>query len=105
VDAISMAEFFQGKYEGCLKYSAQIGDQHPETWAWNAACYAHLGNEDAARRETNAFLRDYPELWSGDPRAGAADYVRWVLNVSNPFSRDEDRERLAEGLRLAGLPA
>ena len=39
------------------------------------------------------FLRDYPELWAGDPGAGPADYVRWILNVSNPFTRDEDRER------------
>jgi len=104
VDAISMVHFFQGQYEDCLSYSAQIGEQHPETWAWNAACHAHLGNEDAARREVGAFLRDYPELWAGDPKAGPADHVRWILNVSNPFTRDEDRERLAEGLRLAGLP-
>jgi hypothetical protein len=51
------------------------------------------------------FLRDYPELWAGDPAAGPADYIPWILNVSNPFTRDEDRERLAEGLRRAGLPA
>ena len=114
VDAISMAHFFQGHYEDCLSYVAQIGEQHPETWAWNAACYAHLGDEAAApiirkalakEREVEAFLRDYPGLWAGDPKAGPADYIQWILNVSNPFARDEDRERLAEGLRRAGLPA
>ncbi len=105
LDAISIVHFFQGHYEDCLNYSAQIGDQHPENRAWNAACHAYLGNDEEARQEVELFLRDYPELWAGDPAAGPADYIPWILNVSNPFTRKEDRERLAEGLRRAGLPA
>jgi TolB-like protein/Tfp pilus assembly protein PilF len=105
LDAISVAYFFQGQYADCLKITAQIGNQHPENGAWNAACHAYLGNEQAARREAEVFLREYPGLWAGDPAAGPADYVRWILNVNDPFTRDEDRERLAEGFRRAGLPA
>ncbi|MDX1575332.1 MAG: BTAD domain-containing putative transcriptional regulator [Kiloniellales bacterium] len=103
-DAIGVAHFFQGRYKETVACNAQESDPHPENWAWNAACYAHLGEADAARRAVDRFLREYSELWAGDPTAGPADYTRWILNMSNPFTREEDRERLAEGMRLAGLP-
>jgi len=105
LDAIATSHFFRGRYKDCLRYDAQIDDQHPEWMAWNAACHAYLGHREAAEREAAAFADGYREIWAGDPAAGPADYVRWILDVSNPFTRDEDRERLAEGLRLAGLPA
>ena len=58
-----------------------------------------------ARRQADAFLRDFGAIWAGDPSAGPKDYVHWITQVSNPFARDEDREHLVKGLRLAGLPA
>jgi len=105
LDAISTVYFLQGRYQDCLCYSAQVSDKHPEWQAWDAACHAYLGDQEAARREAEAFVREYPVLWAGDPNAAPADYLRWILDVSNPFTRDEDRERLVEGLRRAGLPA
>jgi TolB-like protein len=103
-DALSAVHFLRGEYGECLKISARMSEQHPENSAWYAACHAHLGDLAAARREAEAFLQKFSEFWVGDPTAGPADYTRWVVNVSNPFSREEDRERMTEGLRLAGLP-
>ena len=50
------------------------------------------------------FVEWAPRLWRGDPAAGPREYVDWVVDVSY-LRRDEDAERLREGLRLAGLPA
>ena len=96
--------FLQGRYEDCQQVIVQLGDSHPENWAWNAACYAYLGDQDGVQRETERFLRDYSAYWAGDPAAGLADYIRWILDLGHPFSRAEDRAHLAEGFRRAGLP-
>lgn len=103
--ALSMAAFFTGRYEDELAYTAEFTAPFAENLAWRAASHAFLGNEEAARREAEAFVREYSEIWKGDPAAGPADYTRWILRDANYFARDEDRKRLAEGLRLAGLPA
>ena len=104
LDALSIVYFLQGRYEDCLAIIVQLGDSHPENWAWNAACYAYLGDQDGVRREVERFLRDYSEFWAGDPAANSADYIRWILDMGHPFCREEDRAHLAEGFRLAGLP-
>jgi TolB-like protein/DNA-binding SARP family transcriptional activator len=103
--ALQLAAFFTGRYEDGLAYSAQFAEPFAENLAWRAASHALLGNEESARREAEAFVRDYGEYWAGDPAAGPEDYVRWILRDANYFAHEEDRERLAEGLRLAGLPA
>jgi hypothetical protein len=43
-------------------------------------------------------------FWRGDAAAGPNEYVDWFVEVSY-LRRDEDAERLREGLRRAGLPA
>ncbi len=103
LDVLATVHFLRGNYQECLNHDAQIASGYPEGPAWRAACHGHLGNHAAAKREAAAFVRAYQDVWAGDPKAGPADYVRWILDVNNPFARDEDRERLAEGLRLAGL--
>ena len=103
LDVLATVHFLRGNYQECLNHDAQIASGYPESPAWRAACHGHLGNHAAAKREAAAFVRAYRDVWAGDPKAGPADYVRWILDVNNPFARDEDRERLAEGLRLAGL--
>ena len=42
--------------------------------------------------------------WRGDPAAGPAEYVDWLVEPSY-LRRPEDAAHLREGLRLAGLPA
>ena len=105
LDAKAAAYFLMGRYQDHLKLMAQISDLIPDCVAWVAASYAYLGDEEAAGRQAEAFLRDFGAIWAGDPSAGPKDYVHWITQVSNPFAREEDREHLVKGLRLAGLPA
>ena len=58
---------------------------------WMGATYAHLGHDDAARSMATRYLERYPDF----------DLVDHLSRV--PFTRDEDREHYAEGLRRAGF--
>ncbi len=93
-----------GRYADYLRITRQMQETLPESRAFEAAAHAHLGEEAEARRKAEAFVREFGAIWVGDPAAGPKDYVRWVADVSNAFTREEERERLIEGLRLAGLP-
>jgi adenylate cyclase len=72
--------------------------------AWRAATYGHLGQTEEARRCGEVFLQSARTLWLGDPRAGPAEYVDWLVD-SFFLQRQADIENLRSGLRLAGLPA
>jgi TolB-like protein len=79
-------------------------ERHPRETALLAAAYGHLGLRDEADRYAGIFLHSVKEVWRGDPSAGPAEYVSWVVDVSL-LRRREDEEHLRSGLRLAGLPA
>ena len=49
-------------------------------------------------------IQSLTSLWRGDPTAGPADYVDWLIDRSFLW-QPGDVERLRGGLRLAGLPA
>ena len=104
-DAESVAYFMTGRFDDYFRCIRQISDLSPECLAWNAAAHAYLGEDEAARRSAEAFLREFGAVWAGDASAGPKDYVHWITQVMCPMPRKEDRERLAQGLRLAGLPA
>ncbi|KAB0266281.1 adenylate/guanylate cyclase domain-containing protein [Microvirga brassicacearum] len=78
--------------------------RHPRDMAWRAAACGHLGRIEEAQRCAEIFVQSVRSYWRGDPAAGPSEYVDWVVDVSY-LRRDEDVERLREGLRLAGLPA
>ena len=79
--------------------------RHPRDMAWRAAAYGHLGRIEEAQRCGGVFIQSVSSLWRrGDPAAGPAEYVNWVVDVAY-LRQPEDVERLREGLRLAGLPA
>lgn len=104
LDAQSAAYFMMGRYSDyfrCVRLMSELGH---DGLAWNAAAHAYLGEEEAARRAAAAFLRGFAEIWAGDPSDGPEDYVHWITQVQCPYAREEDRERLLEGLRRAGLP-
>ncbi|MGE3295612.1 MAG: adenylate/guanylate cyclase domain-containing protein [Geminicoccaceae bacterium] len=83
-----------------------IGDplRHPRDLGWWAAACGHLGREEEARRCAGWFVEAMREAWRGDPAAGPAEYVDWLVERSL-LRRAEDAAHLREGLRLAGLPA
>jgi tetratricopeptide (TPR) repeat protein len=103
LDGKAMAYFLMDRDQDALRFWAQVSEPIPDCMAWEVAAFTYLGDEEAAQRKSEEFLREYAAIWAGDPSAGPKDYVRWITQVSNPFMRDEDRERLVEGLRRAGL--
>jgi adenylate cyclase len=78
--------------------------RHLRQVAWRVSTYGHLGRTCEAKQSARLFIERAPSLWRGDPAAGPSEYVDWVVDVSH-LRRDEDAERLREGLRRAGLPA
>jgi TolB-like protein/Tfp pilus assembly protein PilF len=105
LDGKAMSYFLMGRDQDALRSWAQVSEPIPDCMAWEVAAYAYLGDEEAARAKAGAFLHEFSAVWAGDPAAGPGDYVRWITQVSNPFAREEDRGRLVEGLRRAGLSA
>ncbi len=105
LDAEALIPFMTGRYRECLNLVAQLRDPVAENHAWDAAAYAYLGDQEAAEAKVETFLREFAAVWAGDPAAGPEDYMRWIVEVSNPFAREQDRQHLVDGLRLAGLPA
>jgi adenylate cyclase len=83
-----------------------IGDplHHPRDLGWWAAACGHLGRVEEARRCAGWFAEAMRKAWRGDPAAGPAEYVDWLVDRAY-LRRAEDAAHLREGLRLAGLPA
>jgi hypothetical protein len=57
-----------------------------------AACHALLGRTDRARE------------FASEVRRRAPDFSLTRLAAKEPFKRSEDRDRLIQGMRAAGLP-
>ena len=69
-----------------------------------AACYAELGRDKDARRETEEFLRCAEQMEHGSPAVNDDSWrAYWTLNM--PFKNAAQLEGLLESLRKAGLPA
>ena len=83
--------------------TAEAPTDHPRDVAWRAAACGHLGRTEEARRCAGWFLEAVRAVWRGDPAAGPAEYVDWLVD-SSYLRRPEDEAHLREGLRLAGLP-
>ena len=86
------------------RITAEAPLAHPRDMAWRAAACGHLGRTEEARRCAVMFLEAVRRAWRGDPAAGPAEYVDWLVDTSY-LRRPEDAAHLREGLRLAGLPA
>jgi adenylate cyclase len=65
--------------------------QFPDVYTLLAASHAHIGNADAAKDALAELMQLLPGLSLDDSR------------LVRPFRKDDDRIRLMEGLRLAGL--
>ncbi len=104
LDAKGMALFFMGREHESSQVGEFIQNTVPDCLAWNAAIYALVGDQEAAARTAERFVREFGAIWKGDQDAGAAEFAHWVAYVANPFVFEEHRQRLVEGMRLAGLP-
>ncbi|MCA1408172.1 hypothetical protein I6F26_28590 [Ensifer sp. IC3342] len=78
--------------------------RHPRFMALRAAACGHLGRIEEAQQCASISIEAVGKYWNGDPAAGPREYVAWLVDAFY-LRRDEDAERLREGLRRAGLPA
>jgi TolB-like protein/Tfp pilus assembly protein PilF len=104
LDAKFMALFLMGRDRESANVIEQIQSFVPECLCWYAAAYAYLGEKAVAKSMVEKFLQEFGAIWEGDSPAGAAEFVNWVAHVSNPIAKVEHRQRLIDGMRLAGLP-
>ena len=78
-----------------MRKSIDANRNRPLAFFLLAACLAHLGRLDEARREVKAGLAVDPKFTLGRFRAGdQSDNAVYLAQ----------RARLAEGMRLAGVP-
>ena len=78
--------------------------RHLRDVAWRAAACGHVNRIEEAQRCGELFIGYASSCWRGEPTAGPAEYVDWLIECAY-LRQQEHEERLREGLRLAGLPA
>jgi adenylate cyclase len=91
-----IAEFVAGRYDqsiGWLRKAQRVNTRFVACHRTLAAALAHSGDIEAAKEVAQQLLRI-------EPRFTVSNFVSWY-----PLRKDDDRERLATGLKLAGLPA
>ncbi|HEY4561979.1 MAG TPA: tetratricopeptide repeat protein, partial [Thermoanaerobaculia bacterium] len=82
-----------GRHEEALAAFERIAVPRFFHLAYMAVCHHRLGHGLEAARQVRRTLEAKPDFSSGG----------WLATV--PFRREEDRQRLLEELRAAGLPA
>jgi TolB-like protein/Tfp pilus assembly protein PilF len=98
-----MALYTMRRYEDALAAFRKIPYPAVEVHGWLAACYAQLGEDEAAHaalEDFEAHAREEFPTFPGDTPDGWARYWWWM----EPYRDDDDLEHVLEGLRKAGLP-
>jgi TolB-like protein/Tfp pilus assembly protein PilF len=100
--------FQKGQYDKAASLLERVSSDAParalRDLGWRVAAYGHLGLTAEAARWGDELVRGMGSHWKGNPDAGPADYMDWVV-WSSLLEQPEDQECLRAGLRLAGLPA
>ncbi len=95
---LGMAKAYLGEFAQASTWLRKSIDSN-RNWPWGffllAACLAHLGRSDEARREAEAGLAVCPKFTINRFRMGAQS--------DNPVHLAQ-RERVIEGMRMAGVP-
>jgi TolB-like protein/class 3 adenylate cyclase len=92
-------------YDEAVRLGSQVSrDIWPEFPGWMAVAHAHVGNLAEARSLGAAFLHNVRAIWRGSPDADDQELVRWFF-LDNPIQHKADIDRIAEGLRIAGVAA
>jgi TolB-like protein/Flp pilus assembly protein TadD len=98
-----MALYTLRRYDDALAALRELPNPMVEGRGWLAACYAQLGEDEAARAALSDFethAREEFSTFPGDTPGGWARYWWWM----EPYRDDDDLEHVLEGLRKAGLP-
>jgi adenylate cyclase len=95
VHQLGVAYFLTGRYAEALEAMRTANERMPNwrpTFVWHAAAAGQLGRTDEARAAAAQVLKL-------DPRFTIAGWLHFLR-----LMREEDSQRLADGLRKAGLP-
>jgi len=98
------ALFLLGRYPEAAETAIGTPAAMVDLPAWIAAADAHAGNLPRARRYIDRFLTMFVDKITFGRQPDPGEPLRWLLHV-NPFRLDEDAQRLAAGVRAAGLQA
>ena len=97
-----LALYTMRRYEDALAAFREVPLTDVEGRGWLAACYAQLGEDEAARAalaDFEAQAREEFPTFPGDTPGGWARHW-WLME---PYRNDDDLEHVLEGLRKAGL--
>ncbi len=90
-----VAAFVVGRYEEQVEWAEKMTEaapDHPAGWRWLAIGYGILGQQDKAQAAAQGLLRIIPH------------YTLQMTRAAMVGVREQDMERLLDGLRIAGLP-
>ena len=100
---VCLALFLEGKDSEVIEMGSRVPiSMFVDVPAFLAASLALTGVLDRARSYLERFLAAFREKVTFGRAPEPGEPLRWLLHV-NPFRREEDMNRLARGLRLAGL--
>ncbi len=96
--------FSQGDYETCIDTALKgpLTDVWLDLPAFIAAAYAHLGEHKEAARYLKIFTSDFQKKIITDHAPSPDEIITWMKRA-NPYRYKHDRDRLVNGLQLAGL--
>lgn len=96
--------FVAGKYENCIKAASRADYSLNCCGAWAAAALGLSGKAREAQTAGRQFLDRIAEKWVLAEKPTDDDIVRWFLG-GFPVAMDDVRQKLVQGLEIAGLPA
>jgi tetratricopeptide (TPR) repeat protein len=94
--------FMAGDYAGAVEAANAAGDLSYVP-AYKASALYHLGDRAGAAAELRRFIEITRKRWVGTDPPTDANIIRWLLTMV-PIRRQEDWERVRDGLAGAGAP-
>lgn len=95
--------FLEEDYESAVEAADRAQDMMLGLPAWKAAALFHLGRRDEAEAEGKRFLALVRSRWQGKEPPTDDNIARWFMHLY-PIRRQQQWERLREGLSGAGVP-
>jgi tetratricopeptide (TPR) repeat protein len=100
----SHIHFQEGDYRRCVDEAEKGGEFLTPLFGWKAAAHAFLGEVPEAREAAKRLIMAARQSWRATGAADERSITEWFLDIF-PFSNEEKRQKLQEGLAIAGLPA
>jgi tetratricopeptide (TPR) repeat protein len=95
--------FMAGKYEDCITAAANADSALNCSGAFAAAAYGLTGRPDKAKSTATKFVARIQDIWVAREKPTDREVVRWLL-LGFPIASEDVRQKLGQGLAIAGLP-